>query len=171
MKQENIKLSLIGALLLMVLVGCTTPVEEEQQVSTTVEVEDDSASTRTGAGAEDSIDETSGSDELPGVDTIFYFEFDRAVLKPEVREALAAHAGQLRSNPRSIRLEGHADERGTREYNLVLAERRANTVRDFLVLQGVDGSIIEVVSYGEEKPAAYGSDSESMALNRRVELK
>ena len=106
-----------------------------------------------------------------GLETVFYFDFDKATLRPEVRAALQGHAANLRSNPKHIRLEGHTDERGTREYNMALGERRANAVRDFLVLNGVDPSLIEVVSYGEERPAAIGSDESSWALNRRVELK
>ena len=70
-----------------------------------------------------------------------------------------------------LRLEGHADERGSREYNMALGERRANAVRDFLVLQGVDASIIETISYGEERPAETGSYESSWSANRRVELK
>lgn len=173
MKQQNLKLGLMGVLLSLVLVGCTTPVDNEP-VNTQVQVPDENTNSRTAGGPDDSITEQgsgTGSEALEGVDNIFYFEFDRAVLKAEARAALTAHAAQLRSNPRNIRLEGHADERGTREYNLALAERRANTVKDFLALQGVDTVNIEVVSYGEEKPAVFGSDSESYALNRRVELK
>ena len=106
-----------------------------------------------------------------GLETVFYFDFDKATLRPESRAALQGHAANLRSNPKHIRLEGHTDERGTREYNMALGERRGNAVRDFLVLNGVDTSLIEVVSYGEERPAATGSDESSWALNRRVELK
>ena len=77
----------------------------------------------------------------------------------------------LQSNPRNVRLEGHADERGTREYNMALGERRAQAVKEFLVLQGVSPSLIEVISYGEERAAAYGSNEDAWGLNRRVELK
>ena len=70
-----------------------------------------------------------------------------------------------------IRLEGHGDDRGTREYNLALGERRAKSVADYLVLQGVSRSQIEVISYGEEKPVAFGQNEQAFALNRRVELK
>ena len=106
-----------------------------------------------------------------GLETVFYFDFDKATLRPEARAALQAHAANLRSNPKHIRLEGHTDERGTREYNMALGERRGNAVRDFLVVNGVDSNLIEVISYGEERPAAIGSDEASWALNRRVELK
>jgi|AutmiccommuBRH23_1029490.scaffolds.fasta_scaffold07743_8 peptidoglycan-associated lipoprotein len=106
-----------------------------------------------------------------GLETVFYFDFDKATLRPESRAALQRHAENLKDNPKQIRLEGHADERGTREYNMALGERRANAVRDFLLLNGVDSSLVEVISYGEEAPVAFGSDEASMALNRRVELK
>ena len=69
-----------------------------------------------------------------------------------------------------IRLEGHTDERGTREYNLALGERRANSVRDYMVANGISGLRIETVSYGEESPIAYGSGESNWAQNRRVQL-
>ncbi len=109
--------------------------------------------------------------DLTGVDTVFYFDYDKSLLKSEARAALMIHAEALKASPRSIRLEGHADERGTREYNMALGERRANAVRDFLVLQGVDSYLIETISYGEERPVAVGSDESSWSQNRRVELK
>ncbi|MFT6387330.1 MAG: peptidoglycan-associated lipoprotein [Cellvibrionaceae bacterium] len=102
--------------------------------------------------------------------TIFYFEFDQATLTAGIRDLLTAHANELQVNPRNIRLEGHADERGTREYNMALGERRANAVRDYLRSQGVN-SLIEVISYGEEQPADVVSSENAWSLNRRVELK
>jgi len=105
-----------------------------------------------------------------GVATVFYFDFDKATLKAEARDALNIHAQRLKSNPIYVRLEGHADERGTREYNMALGERRANAVKEYLVLQGVNSDLLEVISYVEERPAALGSDDGSWALNRRVEM-
>jgi len=105
------------------------------------------------------------------VPTVFYFDFDKALLTAESRADLLEHAVVLASNSRSVRLEGHADERGTREYNMALGERRATAVKEFLVMQGVAGDRIEVISFGEERAAAYGSDDEAWRLNRRVELK
>lgn len=102
---------------------------------------------------------------------IVYFEFDESELQPEYNEMLAAHANRLANNSRlSVRLEGHADERGSREYNIGLGERRAQAVRRTLLLQGASASQISTVSFGEERPAAFGSDEESYALNRRVEI-
>lgn len=109
-------------------------------------------------------------DPFEGVTNVFYFEFDSSVLSADARSALTIYAEVLQENPESVRLEGHADERGSREYNMALGERRANAVRDFLILQGVDASLIETVSYGEERPASMGSNEAAWALNRRVEL-
>lgn len=104
-------------------------------------------------------------------DTVFYFAFDKAVLSDDSRAALVENAQFLMSNPRAVRLEGHADERGTREYNMALGERRANAVKDFMIMQGVSGSMIEVISYGEERAASFGSSAAAWSMNRRVELK
>ena len=102
--------------------------------------------------------------------TVFYFDFDKSTLNAEARAALDEHARRLRETPLSIRLEGHGDERGTREYNMALGERRAASVKEYLVLQGVNSDMIEVISYGEERPAALGNDEGSWGLNRRVEM-
>ena len=110
-------------------------------------------------------------DATGGVDTVFYFEFDKAILKPESLAALRIHAQRLSANPVSVRIEGHADERGTREYNMALGERRGSAVKEFLVLQGVNGGSIEVVSYGEERATAMGSNEGDWALNRRAEIR
>jgi peptidoglycan-associated lipoprotein len=104
--------------------------------------------------------------------TVFYFDFDVADFQPADRETLAIHGRNLAANSgRSIRLEGHADERGTREYNLALGERRANSIRDFLIVNGAARSQIEVVSYGEERPATQGQSEAAYRQNRRVEIK
>ena len=102
---------------------------------------------------------------------LFYFDFDQAIVKRAGHAELNKHARVL-SGDRSfrVRLEGHADERGTREYNLALGERRANAIRAYLVAQGVSSSQIEVISYGEEKPASSGHNENAWSMNRRVEI-
>lgn len=103
--------------------------------------------------------------------TTFYFDFDTAEIKPEARDVLVAHAQFLANNPgQQVRLEGHADERGTKEYNLALGERRANAIQRFLIVNGASRGQMETVSYGEEKPAVMGSSESTWAQNRRVEL-
>jgi len=103
--------------------------------------------------------------------TTFYFEYDSSDLKPEAMRALDVHARDLKTSGQRVVLEGHTDERGTREYNLALGERRAKAVQRYLVLQGVSPAQLELVSYGKERPAAIGHDEQSWAQNRRVELK
>lgn len=130
------------------------------------------ATTDTNAVVEPVVDTTTQVvEEAVVIDTTFYFEFDSAVLTDAARAALTLHAEQLASSSRAIRLEGHADERGSREYNMALGERRANAVRDFLVLQGVNSSSIETISYGEEQAAEMGTGEMVWSKNRRVELK
>ncbi|MFT0213001.1 peptidoglycan-associated lipoprotein Pal [Pseudomonas sp. F1_0610] len=103
--------------------------------------------------------------------TTFYFEFDSSDLKPEAMRALDVHAQDLTANGQRVVLEGHTDERGTREYNMALGERRAKAVQRYLVLQGVSPAQLELVSYGEERPVAVGHDESAWQENRRVELR
>lgn len=110
-------------------------------------------------------------EQVQQLSNVVYFEFDKYELTPESRALLLAHAEKLKGASTSLRLEGHADERGSREYNIALGEKRANAVRDFLVLQGVKAASLESVSYGEERPVATGHDDASWSQNRRVELK
>lgn len=151
---KAIKHGLTFAVVMSFLVGCsgsdTKPVENN---------------TNTGAAPVDS-----GVSDVQLSNTV-YFDFDQYTLTAESRAVLLAHADQLKGASVAVRLEGHADERGSREYNMALGEKRANAVRDFLVTQGVNGSSLEVVSFGEEQPAAAGSDEGSWAQNRRVEVK
>ena len=102
---------------------------------------------------------------------VVYFEFDKYDLTPDSRAVLLAHAAKLKGASVSVRLEGHADERGSREYNMALGEKRAKAVQDFLVLNGVAKASLETVSYGEERPVATGHDEASWSQNRRVEIK
>ena len=100
-----------------------------------------------------------------------YFDFDSYEIPAQFREIVAAHAKQLASHGNmKARLEGHTDERGSREYNIGLGERRAQSVRRALMLQGVGDTQLVTVSYGEERPAVAGSDEAAWAKNRRVEI-
>lgn len=104
-------------------------------------------------------------------DLIVYFEFDRSDVQAQYTDQLAAQARFLAGNPNvRVRLEGHADERGSREYNIGLGERRAQAVRRILLIQGASAGQISTVSYGEERPANPGSSEAAYAENRRVEL-
>ena len=104
-------------------------------------------------------------------DRTIYFEFDSAKLTSESIEVLETHGNFVAGNGEvSVRLEGHADERGSREYNIALGDRRAQSVRRVLLFQGASSDQVETVSYGEEKPAEMGHDEETWSKNRRVEL-
>lgn len=102
---------------------------------------------------------------------IIYFDFDSYELRPEDADIVARHGRQLAGGMSlKVRLEGHADERGSREYNIGLGERRSQAVRRVLLIQGASVTQISTVSFGEERPAAFGSDESAWAQNRRVEI-
>lgn len=102
---------------------------------------------------------------------VIYFDYDSSNIRADFRSTIEAHAAYLAANPGvAISLEGHADERGSREYNLALGERRALSVRKQLVLLGASAGQVNAVSYGEERPVTEGHSEESYALNRRVEI-
>lgn len=155
------KLGLALVLLSMVLAGCTTATQEEPQPEPT-----------NVGGRDVQIPEPEPRPEpvIEVIETTFYFDFDESKLKEKTKYLLRRHAEKLSREPMAIILEGHADERGTPEYNMALGERRAEAVRDFLLSLGVPVSI-EVISYGEQRPVAMGSNEEAWSLNRRVELK
>ena len=100
-----------------------------------------------------------------------YFDYDSSEIKPEYVK-LVEHHGKYKAlhSDVKIRLEGHTDERGTREYNIALADRRAQAVKRMLTFQGASSDQVTIISYGEEKPAVFGQDEESWSLNRRAEI-
>ena len=114
---------------------------------------------------------TGPSGGMASADRIVYFSYDSTNIVPESRTIIENNARSLAKNPQMItQLEGHTDERGSREYNIALGERRANAVRQTMIAMGVSPQQIRVVSFGEERPAAAGHDERSYALNRRVEI-
>jgi peptidoglycan-associated lipoprotein len=133
-----------------------------------------SGGTRDGGMAAGSPLGSEGAAAGPGAtlkNRTIYFDFDKNDVKAEYREVVTANARYLASNPNArVRLEGNTDERGSREYNIGLGERRAQAVKQAMLLQGAAAGQAATVSYGEERPAATGSDEESWALNRRVEI-
>ena len=139
--------------------------------------------TDTTYGGSDATTDGMGTDSMGGGEylddpsagelaTVIYFDFDSSEVRAADQDTVARHAMQLGNNPGArVRLEGHADERGSREYNIGLGERRAQAVRQLLLLQGVSTSQIATVSFGEERPAAFGSAEADYSQNRRVEFK
>lgn len=163
MVNKSLKQLLGLAFILAFMAGCASTPEED----TTAEAE---AQQRAAEAEQRVTPQPEPEEKVVELDRVFYFDFDSTVLKPEARAALTAHAERMKNTTNRIRLEGHADERGSREYNMALGERRANAVADFLVLQGIPRSRIETVSYGEERPARMGSNETAWSMNRRVEL-
>ena len=133
-------------------------------------------STGAGAGA-NAAGQNAGDDETAGpqggllAKRVIYFDFDSSEIKGEGTDIVGAHAKYLATNPTArVRLEGHTDDRGSREYNIGLGERRAQSVRRALLLQGATEAQISTVSYGAERPAVAGHDEAAWAKNRRVEV-
>ncbi len=128
--------------------------------------------TTTGVGAYGDLSVESLSDpNSPLSQRVIYFAFDSSEVAAEDRALVDMHAAFLAANPGvKVSLEGHADERGSREYNIGLGDHRAQSVRRMLELQGATGAQIDTVSYGEEKPSVEGHDESAWAMNRRVEL-
>ena len=108
---------------------------------------------------------------LPTASRVVYFDYDSIAIKPEFQVQLDTHARYLRASKNArVSIEGHTDERGGREYNIALGQKRAEAVRNALVLLGVSDSQLEAVSFGKEKPAVAGTDENALAKNRRAEI-
>lgn len=174
---KRILFSIISSLVLAAtLVACGSnvkladvPVEDKSSSSRQA---DDAAAAAGRGVAPVQIDATDASVAGPAnTAKIIYFDFDSYVVKPEFQNVIEAHARYLTaSKSRKMAIEGHTDERGGREYNLALGQKRAEAVRRALGLLGVTDSQVEAVSFGKEKPAASGFDEASMAKNRRAEI-
>ncbi len=161
-----------ASLLVFLVAGCASPTVPDPEPSAPV------TSNEPVTDPYDEPDRGDGGETIPydpsagELTHIIYFDFDSSELRPEDTDTVARHAIQLAQDGSfRVRLEGHADERGSREYNIGLGERRSQTVRRMLLIQGATTSQISTVSFGEERPVADGSDENSYAQNRRVEIK
>ena len=170
----SIRLALFMLLALFVI-GCSKETKEESAA-----VEDhtsaapaDTVAQAHGTGTNDQAGKSALDDpNSPLATRVIYFEYDSSEVLPQYRKVVEAHAAYLASNPNTIiTLEGHADERGSREYNLALGERRAQTVKSQMTLLGAKDGQIRTVSYGEERPALEGHDENAWSKNRRVEIR
>ena len=164
--------------LTILLLGCSKDqVKEDEPVEVTDLTADPASSSEEGAqtyGAEDDSGPAFSQLDDPqsplSVRTI-YFEYDSSEISSDYRSTVEAHSLYLQQNPStSVILEGHGDERGSREYNLALGERRAKAVKQQMLLLGANSNQIRLVSYGEERPASDGHDESSWQQNRRVEI-
>jgi peptidoglycan-associated lipoprotein len=166
--KKNFVATIVVLVALTVVAGCKTkPVEEAPAAPAPTSTTDTSGVDTSGAATEDAA---GPSGELLSK-RVVYFDLDRADIRADSQAVITAHARYLAgASSQKVRLEGHADERGSREYNIGLGERRAQAVRRALLLLGVAESQLATVSYGEERPAAAGSDEQAYSLNRRVEI-
>jgi peptidoglycan-associated lipoprotein len=171
MKNQFISLAVVG---LLALAGCGGKKAVQPEAGTNVGTsgaaessgDDSGAAVASGVGADQAADAAGNSQQR-----VIYFDFDSSEIRPEFVAVVTAHARRLAGNASvRVRLEGHTDERGSREYNVGLGERRSQAVRRALLLQGVTETQLATVSYGEEKPAQGGSTEEVWAKNRRVEI-
>ncbi len=159
--------ALTFAAIVLMLAGCST-------TSETTDATDRGPSADT--GTEFSQGETPAADSVSRVPSApsqlgtAYFDFNRSEIRSDMRDVLKANAELLQSSNAAAVIEGHADERGSEEYNLALGERRAEAVRKYLAALGVSSSQMRIVSYGEAKPAASGHDESAWQLNRRAEF-
>ena len=172
---RNVILFALPALALFLVSGCeTTPVKED---TAEVPVEEATATDEDVALAR-GIEDTSGfrghpldDPDSPLSKLVVYFDFDSAEILDADRATIEAHAAYMADNPGStVTLEGHTDERGSREYNLGLGERRSKSVRRVLILLGARDGQLKTTSYGEENPAREGHDELAWKYNRRVEI-
>ena len=168
-------LALLVVTLAVTLNGCgSKPVKPAPSTAPTESnagAQSEGANAGNAAGGAGNQDETAGPQAGLLATRVVYFDFDSAVIQGAGVDVVAAHAKYLAANPQArVRLEGNTDERGSREYNIGLGDRRAQSVRRALLLQGVTEGQLTMVSYGEERPADPGHDEAAWAKNRRVEI-
>lgn len=171
MKFTKTLLTLAG---LALVVGCASnkpKVEDGKSAANGADAQSQGVTTGTGSATSMAGTDVAGPDgDLLGT-RVIYFEYDSAQIGSEFIAVVNAHGRNLAENAKSrIRLEGHADERGSREYNIALSEYRAAAVRNLMKFQGVREGQIETVAYGEEKPAELGHNDAAWSRNRRVEI-
>lgn len=173
---------LMGVLLAMLLAACSTsvPLNDVPVTDGSVKPVSGGAPNVGGAGgvvasnsvAQVDVGNRAAEVASPVGPNVVYFDYDSYVIKPEFQSIIAAHARLMKTRPTAkLAIEGHTDERGGREYNLALGQRRAEAVTSALALLGVGSGQMEAVSFGKEKPAVQGATEEAFAKNRRAELR
>jgi len=169
------KLSRVMMVLLVAVMSACSSTGDKQEGAVSIEdkgTSADGSAVSSGAAGSSSFSNYSLDDpNSPLAQRVIYFEYDSAEITMDGQDLLVHHAGFLVANPTvHVTLEGHTDERGSREYNIALGDRRALSIQRVLELNGVAPEQVTVVSYGEEKPAAEGNSEAAWRLNRRVEL-
>tara|TARA_R110002096_G_scaffold161007_7_gene327448 strand:- start:12833 stop:13348 length:516 start_codon:yes stop_codon:yes gene_type:complete len=165
-------LKIIAVMMLSALLAACPKTQVPDPEPTDVTYGGDAGADTSGADSSGMGDGEYFGETVEELGTVIYFDFDSSEVRAQDQDIVAAHAIELNERTfKNVRLEGHADERGSREYNIGLGERRAQAVRQLLMIQGVDASQIQTVSFGEERPDAIGSSESDYARNRRVEIK
>jgi peptidoglycan-associated lipoprotein len=178
------RLSVVATLAMAALLaGCASDVKLDKAGDVPVETRNTAATPKTGADANANaanqssvasvdLSKSEAAQMMANLPKIIYFDFDSFVVKDDFKPVVEANAKALTADrKRHVAVEGHTDERGGREYNLALGQRRAEAVAKSLTLLGVGGAQVEAVSFGKERPAVQGGGEEAWAKNRRVELK
>ena len=159
-------LALLAAAVLVA--GCSSAPESQSTAGGSGGAAPGSSSTNTPAAQPAGPRPGSQEELVATVGDRVFFDYDKSVVKPEGRTVLNRQAAWLKQyGSVSVTIEGHCDERGTREYNLALGARRANAVKDYLIAQGISASRIKTISYGKERPVALGSNEAAWTQNRR----
>ncbi len=173
MKQFTTAAKALSILFALILAGCTSTETTESGVDDSAAKMEADAQAREKAEAmeREKAKMQALEDAMEAAGSVLYFDFDKATLTVESRRILDAHIALLKTNDDNVRLEGHTDERGTREYNMALGERRAQAVANYMSVNGISSYRVDTVSYGEERPAALGSGESNWQQNRRVEIK
>jgi len=167
---------------IVTLAGCgLAPLKKRGEQTNEDTTENQTAENKFSTPADDAVDKFASGDSLqvsslndpnsPLSQRVMYFDLDSSQVKDEDRDIITVHAEFLATHSEiTVVLEGHADERGSREYNIALGEKRAKAVKQLMTLQGVAETQIQVISFGEERPVALGHDASAWNLNRRVEI-
>ncbi|MDG6777581.1 peptidoglycan-associated lipoprotein Pal [Thiomicrorhabdus sp. zzn3] len=171
MKFQSLKHLFAVALVGFTMVGCSSTPTSEEKEPASQEVVDKSVAT-TEVAEQSAVSSTDLSEmQAKLASMVVRFDFDRSEIKPEFFEVIKAHAEYLNANSDAkVTVSGHCDERGTREYNLALGERRANSVKTALIAEGVSADRITVISFGEDNPVAEGHNEAAWSQNRRAEF-
>jgi len=162
------RIVLFAATFLLAACETASKVSGDSASTSSVSSGSSSASSSSSSSSGSGVTEMTEAEKLAEVGNTVYFDFDSAELTAEAKMTLNRQYAFLNVNPTLvIVVEGHADERGTREYNLALGDRRATAVRDYLIANGLNSARVRTVSYGKERPAVEGSSEEAWAKNRR----
>ncbi len=163
------RIKILSVLAAVALLGaCETATEESAKTSGSGASTTPAATTAKPMMKESGIKMGSQQDLVVNVGDRVFFDFDKFNIRPDQRSVLDKQVAWMKSNPSvTVVVEGHCDERGTREYNLALGERRANAMKDYLTASGVNPERVKSISYGKERPVALGSNEEAWSQNRR----